>query len=459
MTARPAILLTTSLCLFATAASAQVRSAIQFYDSTAATQTARIGWQGGEGGRLYIDAPNDGTGPGITSQQGNLTVKGTVTAAGLAGDGAGITGIPQAAVSGLPASLLGKADVSATYSRTVLDARFAPLADTTYVKDRMAPQVVTSAMIRDTTIDSADIKGNAIRTSHIKDAAVTNAKIAANTIDSTRLANGSVTTNEILNSTILEDDLGSTLASKINGKMDQSGGTFTGAVTVNGTSGAEVMTFNAVANWPIVRFMNPAGVGDNRVFFTVNGATNLPSAFFFQNVYRDGKCRLVINGPGSDTPEFQMEHDGTNAVLSTSKGDLHLVPSSGTRVYCSKNFEAYGNISSSNGTCCSSDRRFKRNILPIDSALQKLLRLQGVTFEWQTDQFPERNFTEGRQVGVVAQDMEVVLPEVVTTGTDGYKAVAYDKLTAVLIEAVKQQQAQIEDLTQRLRRIEGDNGR
>jgi len=86
--------LATVLCAAFSQLVAQGRSAIQFYDSTGGTATGKVGWQGGEGGTFFIDTPNDGIGPGITSDKGNLSVKGTVTAAGFAGDGSSLSNLP-----------------------------------------------------------------------------------------------------------------------------------------------------------------------------------------------------------------------------------------------------------------------------------------------------------------------------------------------------------------------------
>jgi len=93
------------------------------------------------------------------------------------------------------------------------------------------------------------------------------------------------------------------------------------------------------------------------------------------------------------------------------------------------------------GSC--SDRRFKQNIVPIASALDKVIKLQGITFTWNTNDFPRRFFTDDPQIGVIAQDVETVMPEVVHTDRDGFKSVEYDKLTAVLIEAVKEMNRKI----------------
>jgi hypothetical protein len=95
------------------------------------------------------------------------------------------------------------------------------------------------------------------------------------------------------------------------------------------------------------------------------------------------------------------------------------------------------------GSGCCSDRRFKQNITPIASALDKVTKLQGVTFTWNTKEYPRRFFCEGTQIGLIAQDVETVIPEVVLTDKEGFKSVAYDKLSAVLLEAVKELKKQM----------------
>jgi len=98
----------------------------------------------------------------------------------------------------------------------------------------------------------------------------------------------------------------------------------------------------------------------------------------------------------------------------------------------------------------SSDKRFKKNINPIESALQKVMSIEGVTYDFRTDEFANRNFPNSSQVGFIAQNVESVLPEVVQTNGDGFKAVDYAKMTALLNEAIKEQQMLIEQLNQEL---------
>ncbi len=93
-----------------------------------------------------------------------------------------------------------------------------------------------------------------------------------------------------------------------------------------------------------------------------------------------------------------------------------------------------------------SDQRFKKDVVAISNALDKVGRLHGVSFSWKTDEFPDRKFPKDRQMGFIAQDVEPIVPEVVTTMNDGYKTVDYSKLTPLLVEAVKEQQKEIDEL-------------
>ena len=108
-----------------------------------------------------------------------------------------------------------------------------------------------------------------------------------------------------------------------------------------------------------------------------------------------------------------------------------------------------------NSIAGSSDSRFKTNILPIENPLQKVLKLRGVTFDWKTKEFPNRMFSENRAIGFIAQEVEQVIPEVVQTenSTEGFKSVQYDKVVALLVEAIKEQQKQIEQLQQKVKEL------
>jgi hypothetical protein len=108
----------------------------------------------------------------------------------------------------------------------------------------------------------------------------------------------------------------------------------------------------------------------------------------------------------------------------------------------------------------TSDMRFKEEVRPIDNALDKVLRLQGVYFKWnhRYRDVLKRSNTKSRQVGVIAQQVREVLPEVVSEWGDesgnGYLGVDCSRLVAVTIEAMKEQQNQIQRLQNRISMLE-----
>ena len=81
--------------------------------------------------------------------------------------------------------------------------------------------------------------------------------------------------------------------------------------------------------------------------------------------------------------------------------------------------------------------------------------ISGNTYDWKAENKDIHGF-EGNDVGVIAQEIEVVLPQLVVTRDNGYKAVKYDKLVALLIEGIKEQQKQIEDLSNKINKLENE---
>jgi hypothetical protein len=91
----------------------------------------------------------------------------------------------------------------------------------------------------------------------------------------------------------------------------------------------------------------------------------------------------------------------------------------------------------------TSDERFKKNIQPLSSSLEKIESLNGVSWQWKAEEFPAEKFSNDMQIGFIAQEVEKVIPEVVMTDAKGYKSIDYSKISAVLTEALKDQQKQI----------------
>lgn len=92
---------------------------------------------------------------------------------------------------------------------------------------------------------------------------------------------------------------------------------------------------------------------------------------------------------------------------------------------------------SSYGITLSSDIRYKENILQLNGMLGKVKQLKGVQYLFRTAEYANHNFPESLQVGLIAQEVEEIFPELVITKVDGYKAVDYSKLSPILLEALK----------------------
>jgi len=108
-----------------------------------------------------------------------------------------------------------------------------------------------------------------------------------------------------------------------------------------------------------------------------------------------------------------------------------------------------GTVTATGDVIAYSDARVKENVHTIENALDKTLKLRGVTYN-RTD--VEDKSTK---IGVIAQEIMEVLPEVVSEDETGMYGVSYGNLTAVLIEAIKEQQKQIEELRNELNKLKG----
>ncbi|MEY4616694.1 MAG: hypothetical protein RJB66_1654 [Pseudomonadota bacterium] len=105
----------------------------------------------------------------------------------------------------------------------------------------------------------------------------------------------------------------------------------------------------------------------------------------------------------------------------------------------SYNLQVNGNVGATSAFVNYSDQRLKKNIATIPNALAKINEIRGVTYEWQKEENPEMKLSERQELGVVAQEVENIFPQVVSEDVKtGIKSVAYSMLIAPLIEAVKE---------------------
>jgi hypothetical protein len=147
---------------------------------------------------------------------------------------------------------------------------------------------------------------------------------------------------------------------------------------------------------------------------------------------------LVVGG--SENITFQTFSDGWLARMTiTNNGNILMGTTSnnGERLYVSGNIRATGTITA------NSDISLKKNLLKIENALEKVEQINGYTYEFKSDD-------SKRHAGVIAQEIEGVLPEIVNKGNDGILGVEYGNISALLIEAIKEQQKKINELEVKL---------
>ena len=134
---------------------------------------------------------------------------------------------------------------------------------------------------------------------------------------------------------------------------------------------------------------------------------------------------------------------------SQSEYDLYIGPAPDSPQAC--NLHVEGDVVS----YYASDKRLKDDITLIDEPLSKVMSLDAIEFNWNDNQ---STYT-GHDIGLIAQQVEQVAPEIVETRKDGYKAIKYEKVNALLVGAIQEQQKKIEFLEKRLESLERRSSR
>ena len=135
-----------------------------------------------------------------------------------------------------------------------------------------------------------------------------------------------------------------------------------------------------------------------------------------------------------DGSELRFNIAGAEKMRLLGSGNLAINTSAdnGYKLYVAGTIYATGNITA------NSDLTLKKNLELITNPTDKLMQLNGYSYQWKED--------DSHQYGVIAQEVEKILPYAVSTGNDGIKGVSYNQIIPVLIEAVKEQKAKIENL-------------
>jgi len=175
-------------------------------------------------------------------------------------------------------------------------------------------------------------------------------------------------------------------------------------------------------------------IGDYALFINQTGRNNIAignEAGFNE----EGSDKLYIENSGSNIPliggNFVTDVVGINMPITS------LAMNTTWKLQVGGDINATGSVRAA-GVVLSSDRRFKKNIRPIKSALDVVQKINGYTYDWRASEFPLKNFTSKPQMGVIAQEIEKIFPELVDTDAEGYKSVNYVQLTPLMIEAIKE---------------------
>ena len=185
------------------------------------------------------------------------------------------------------------------------------------------------------------------------------------------------------------------------------------------------------------------------------GTTNL----YYTDARADARATLRINAATTDNIS-----EGTGNLYFTNARAISALTSADVQT------DSLGVGTAASGTTgeiratddvtayYSSDASLKENVTNIENAIEKVQQMRGVEFDW-TDEYLDAKggeddyFVRKHDVGVIAQEVEQVLPEVVATRENGIKAVKYDRITSLLIEAIKEQQSQIEMLKSEIKEL------
>ena len=117
-------------------------------------------------------------------------------------------------------------------------------------------------------------------------------------------------------------------------------------------------------------------------------------------------------------------------------------------------FQVTGQIAATDNITAyySSDIKLKDNLRPIENALYKVNQISGYEFDWNEHSHKIQQ-EKGHDVGLVAQEVEKVLPEVIQIRSDGIKAVAYDKVVSLLVQGIKELSQKVDKQDKEIKRL------
>ncbi len=184
---------------------------------------------------------------------------------------------------------------------------------------------------------------------------------------------------------------------------------------------------HAHGNYSVAAGLNTEARGDNSLALGLETQAN-------------SYCELAIGRYNKSQPAGGVgTWTATDPIFTVGNGTADDARSNAFIVYKNGDATLIGTLTH------ASDIRLKIKIKPLNNALYKLLKLRGVNYYWDTEG-KAKSFSKDKQIGLIAQEVEKIYPELVKTGIDGYKSINYTGLIPVMIEAMKKQQELINKL-------------
>ena len=178
---------------------------------------------------------------------------------------------------------------------------------------------------------------------------------------------------------------------------------------------------------------------DTHGYLSILGPDAAERGILFGQPANEAAGGIIYNaGSAPDGLSFRTVSNSTKMVITG--GGLVGINTTAP----SQRLSVNGNICYTGSIGACSDARFKTNVCDLRNGLQKVINLRAVTYKWKKDDYPDREFDNLPHLGFIAQEVEKLVPEVVTTDADGYESVDYGRLTPVLVEAIQEQQKAIE---------------
>ena len=215
-------------------------------------------------------------------------------------------------------------------------------------------------------------------------------------------------------------------------------------------SGSSQITFSGISSLPTL----VSGSSQITAGSTTNFATDVKTQLN-NNTVVSGSSQITATSTTGFGTGVKTQLDANTVISGSSQVTLSSTTGGGTSANVQFGSLGIGTTASGTGgeiratgditAFYSSDIRLKENIQPIQNALEKVESISGNTYDWK-EGYDEIHSHKGNDIGVIAQEIESILPQIVTNRDNGYKAVQYEKIIPLLIEAIKELSVKVKGL-------------